>query len=49
MNATDGGTGVNLGQLYTVDEQTKRRSGTTLSGTFKDSALHIFGGATWRS
>ncbi|WP_085640177.1 MULTISPECIES: OmpP1/FadL family transporter [unclassified Pseudomonas] len=31
------------------DEQTKRRSGTTLSGTFKDSALHIIGGgATWR-
>lgn len=30
-------------------EQTKSRSGTTLSGTYKNSALHIVGGgATWR-
>ncbi|MCP8467648.1 OmpP1/FadL family transporter [Pseudomonas sp. ZM23] len=30
-------------------EQTKSRSGTTLSGTYKDAALHIIGGgATWR-
>ncbi|SDJ39654.1 long-chain fatty acid transport protein [Pseudomonas delhiensis] len=30
-------------------QQTKARSGTTLSGTYKDAALHIIGGgATWR-
>ncbi|WIE53064.1 OmpP1/FadL family transporter [Pseudomonas sp. GM17] len=30
-------------------EQTKARSGTTLSGTYRNSALHIIGGgATWR-
>jgi len=30
-------------------EQTKSRSGSTLSGTYKDAALHIIGGgATWR-
>ncbi|WP_430293312.1 OmpP1/FadL family transporter [Pseudomonas sp. B1-22] len=31
------------------DEQTKLRSGTTLSGTYHNAALHIIGGgATWR-
>ncbi|MNF16380.1 hypothetical protein D3C80_2193700 [compost metagenome] len=30
-------------------DQTKSRSGNTLSGTYKNSALHIVGGgATWR-
>lgn len=30
-------------------EQAKARSGTTLSGTYRNAALHIFGaGATWR-
>jgi long-chain fatty acid transport protein len=30
-------------------EQTKARSGTTVSGTYRNAALHIFGaGATWR-
>lgn len=30
-------------------EQTKSRSGTTLSGTYKDSALHVLGGGVvWR-
>lgn len=30
-------------------DQTKRRSGTTLSGSYENSALHIIGGgATWR-
>ncbi|MOA63838.1 hypothetical protein D3C78_1897060 [compost metagenome] len=29
-------------------EQTKPRSGTTLSGTYKDTALHVLGGGvTW--
>jgi long-chain fatty acid transport protein len=30
-------------------EQTKSRSGETLSGSYRNSALHIIGGgATWR-
>jgi len=48
--------GLNLHLAYTLmwlgdmdAEQTKSRSGTTLSGTYKNSALHIVGGgATWR-
>lgn len=48
--------GLDLHLAYTLvwlgdmdDEQTKSRSGTTLSGTYKDAALHIVGGgATWR-
>lgn len=48
--------GLDLHVAYTLvwlgdmdDEQTKSRSGTTLSGTYKDAALHIIGGgATWR-
>lgn len=48
--------GLDLHMAYTLvwlgdmdDQQTKSRSGTTLSGTYKDAALHIIGGgATWR-
>lgn len=48
--------GLDLHLAYTLvwlgdmdDQQTKARSGTTLSGTYKDAALHIIGGgATWR-
>ncbi|OLF54279.1 OmpP1/FadL family transporter [Pseudomonas chlororaphis] len=48
--------GLDLHLAYTLvwlgdmdSEQTKARSGTTLSGTFRNSALHIIGGgATWR-
>jgi len=48
--------GLDLHMAYTLvwlgdmdDEQTKARSGTTLSGTYRNSALHILGGgATWR-
>ena len=48
--------GLNLHLAYTLvwlgdmdAEQTKSRSGTTLSGTYKNTALHIVGGgATWR-
>ncbi len=48
--------GLDLHLAYTLawlgdmdDEQTKSRSGTTLSGTYKNAALHIIGGgATWR-
>ncbi|MNJ47415.1 Outer membrane protein P1 precursor [compost metagenome] len=48
--------GLDLHLAYTLvwlgdmdDEQTKSRSGTTLSGTYKNAALHIVGGgATWR-
>lgn len=48
--------GLDLHLAYTLvwlgdmdDEQTKSRSGTTLSGTYQDAALHIVGGgATWR-
>ncbi|MHB9797413.1 OmpP1/FadL family transporter [Pseudomonas sp. MT3] len=48
--------GLDLHLAYTLvwlgdmdDEQTKARSGTTLSGTYHNAALHIIGGgATWR-
>ncbi|PSS58476.1 OmpP1/FadL family transporter [Pseudomonas sp. BBP2017] len=48
--------GLDLHLAYTLvwlgdmdDDQTKSRSGTTLSGTYKNAALHIVGGgATWR-
>ncbi|WP_242411218.1 OmpP1/FadL family transporter [Pseudomonas knackmussii] len=48
--------GLDLHAAYTLawlgnmdDEQTKARSGETLSGTYKNAALHIIGGgATWR-
>lgn len=48
--------GLDLHAAYTLvwlgdmdDEQTKARSGETLSGTYRNSALHIIGGgATWR-
>ncbi|MFR0693572.1 OmpP1/FadL family transporter [Enterobacterales bacterium AE_CKDN230030158-1A_HGKHYDSX7] len=48
--------GLDLHLAYTLawlgnmdDEQTKARSGTTLSGTYRNAALHIIGGgATWR-
>lgn len=48
--------GLDLHLAYTLvwlgnmdDTQTKSRSGETLSGTYKDAALHIIGGgATWR-
>ncbi|MDH0291916.1 OmpP1/FadL family transporter [Pseudomonas sp. GD04087] len=48
--------GLDLHLAYTLvwlgdmdDEQTKSRSGETLSGTYRNAALHILGGgATWR-
>ncbi|WIE48279.1 OmpP1/FadL family transporter [Pseudomonas sp. GM17] len=48
--------GLDLHMAYTLvwlgdmdDEQTKARSGDTLSGTYHNAALHIIGGgATWR-
>ncbi|QRY77738.1 transporter [Pseudomonas sp. PDNC002] len=48
--------GLDLHLAYTLvwlgdmeDQQTKARSGETLSGTYRNSALHILaGGATWR-
>ncbi len=48
--------GLDLHLAYTLlwlgdmdDEQTKARSGTTLSGTYQNAALHILGGGvTWR-
>ncbi|WP_325435512.1 OmpP1/FadL family transporter [Pseudomonas nitroreducens] len=48
--------GLDLHVAYTLvwmgdmdDEQTKSRSGETLSGTYRNAALHILGGgATWR-
>ncbi len=48
--------GLDLHLAYTLawlgdmeDEQTKSRSGTTLSGSYHNAALHIIGGgATWR-
>jgi len=48
--------GLDLHLAYTLawlgnmdDEQTKARSGTTLSGSYRNAALHIIGGgATWR-
>lgn len=48
--------GLDLHMAYTLiwlgdldEEQTKRRSGATLSGTYENAAIHaIGGGATWR-